>query len=372
MPDHQKYEGFSIALPMLFELCDICACDYGALSKVQRIVRWAADHGVLAQPSDQSIKIAIAPGVYPPPPAVYLQDLEERATFETTQTRPVPSSGADSAGEIAEPDEQPQAADAPAFLQPISPVPPSSAGEAPPPCATDPDADASPIASASEAAPAADRKGAPWTEAECRNAKRWRAEGLTARMIAERLGRPLAATQVKLSSLKDSPAAAKAKAPQKVPAAPATKFEAKNDKSTMLGGERGGLQLHVLAEKAPVQAAVSAGAPSAGPAAEAKPAPVAPITARAPTETTRPGWWVELNAQLNALGYRDGWSVARDLELVEGLASGSPAALVADQLGVEVGALKARFIALTPDGVTIEGQTRLLQVLRDRAQGGAK
>ncbi|MDF2143224.1 hypothetical protein [Paenirhodobacter sp. CAU 1674] len=307
MPDHQKYDGFSIALPVLFELFDICSSDCGAPVNILRIVKWVADHGMLAQPSDQAIKISVAPGVYPPPPTVDLRDLSP-------------------------PIAQPDAEDIPAFLkpitEPISPEPPSSAGEAPPPDAAEPAADAPPIASAADAAPAVDRKGAPWSDEECRNAKRWRAEGLTARMIAERLGRPLAATQVKLSSLKDSPTPAKA--PQKAPAAPVAKVAAPADKA----------------------------APT-----------VAPITARAQTDAVRPGWWVELNAQLNALGYRDGWSAARDLELVEGLVGGSPAALVADQLGVEVGAVKARFIALTPDGVTIEGQTRLLQVLRARAEG---
>lgn len=41
--------------------------------------------------------------------------------------------------------------------------------------------------------------------------------------------------------------------------------------------------------------------------------------------------------------------------------------VLADEIGKEVGECKTRFIALTPNGVTIERQTQLLQVLRARA-----
>ena len=78
-------------------------------------------------------------------------------------------------------------------------------------------------------------------------------------------------------------------------------------------------------------------------------------------------WWRELTEFLGKLGYRGGWSAQLDLALVEGLASGKQMAVVADEIGKEVGEAKARFIALTPNGVTIERQTQLLQVLRARA-----
>lgn len=105
------------------------------------------------------------------------------------------------------------------------------------------------------------------------------------------------------------------------------------------------------------------------------PAPVAAaLTAQAearaaaPTEENpQPVWWRAIEASLNALGNRGPWSRALDLALVEGLAMGKPAVVLADELGVEVGQIKPRYIALTPDGPSIEYQTRLLKVLRARA-----
>ena len=70
---------------------------------------------------------------------------------------------------------------------------------------------------------------------------------------------------------------------------------------------------------------------------------------------------------MGTLGYRGGWSAQLDLALIEGLACGTQMEVVADELGKEIGECKARFIALTPNGVTIERQTQLLQVLRARA-----
>lgn len=87
-----------------------------------------------------------------------------------------------------------------------------------------------------------------------------------------------------------------------------------------------------------------------------------------PVEEVKPAWWRALDAELNALGYRNDWSRTLDLALVEGLAAGKPMALLADELGKEIGQAKARFIALTPNGVTVEKQTQLLHVLRARAE----
>ncbi|PTV94042.1 hypothetical protein C8J27_11093 [Rhodobacter aestuarii] len=98
------------------------------------------------------------------------------------------------------------------------------------------------------------------------------------------------------------------------------------------------------------------------------PSPKDAPAATAPAENeTRPFWWRQLVEMLGKLGYRDGWTAQRDLDLIEGLARGKQMAEVADDLGVEFGKAKARFIALTPDGVTIEKQAQLLQVLRARA-----
>ncbi|WP_223635052.1 hypothetical protein [Rhodobacter sp. TJ_12] len=92
-----------------------------------------------------------------------------------------------------------------------------------------------------------------------------------------------------------------------------------------------------------------------------------PAPASAAENEQRPFWWRQLVEMLGKLGYRDGWTAQRDLELVEALASGRQMADIADALGVEFGKAKARFIALTPDGLTIEKQSQLLQVLRARA-----
>ena len=97
--------------------------------------------------------------------------------------------------------------------------------------------------------------------------------------------------------------------------------------------------------------------------------PVADTKAAAPVakDEPKPFWWRETAEFLGKLGYRGGWSAQLDLALVEGLASGKQMPVVADEIGKEVGEAKARFIALTPDGVTVERQARLLQVLRARA-----
>lgn len=231
--------------------------------------------------------------------------------------------------------------------------------------------------------------GSRWSEAEIATARRMLAEGFSGSAIAAELGRPLPATYQKIKKLRASkpipagpraapvqkpaePAAQGGRGPvsagvtpvletataapmngQRVSPAPAVSpaVDAGAAGNKMLGGERGGLQRHSLADDAPVQVAVSAAALGAGPA----------------TEAGRPLWWREIEATLNALGYKGGWSASDDLALAEGLAKGVQLPILADQLGHEPAACKARFIALTPDGVTIEGQSHLLQVLRHRA-----
>lgn len=94
-------------------------------------------------------------------------------------------------------------------------------------------------------------------------------------------------------------------------------------------------------------------------------APLPPVSA--PQDEPKPFWWRDLTDFLGNLGYRGGWSASLDLALVEGLASGKQLEVVADEIGKEFGEAKTRFIALTPAGVSIDGQARLLQVLRARA-----
>lgn len=75
-----------------------------------------------------------------------------------------------------------------------------------------------------------------------------------------------------------------------------------------------------------------------------------------------------IEAHLNAVGQKGGWTTGRDIVLIEGLAKGIDKALMADQLGVEVGELMARFRALVPGGKfeSMEHQRKLMQVLRAR------
>lgn len=92
-------------------------------------------------------------------------------------------------------------------------------------------------------------------------------------------------------------------------------------------------------------------------------------------DPSRPLWWREIEANLNALGSKAPWTPALDVALVEGLMRGTLAEDLADQLGVEVAEFRTRLIAMTPDcvdhrgkrSVTIEHQKRLLEVLKARA-----
>lgn len=91
--------------------------------------------------------------------------------------------------------------------------------------------------------------------------------------------------------------------------------------------------------------------------------------------TDQPAWFREINAHLNALGNKSPWTPGADVALVESLMRGAPAEVISDELGVDIAAFRARFVALTPGcvdnygrrRVTIEDQQRLLQVLRARA-----
>lgn len=73
-------------------------------------------------------------------------------------------------------------------------------------------------------------------------------------------------------------------------------------------------------------------------------------------------------AHLNALGFADGWTAARDLSLAEGLARGDGAGAVAEALGVEKSAAIARWRALNTEIGSIDHQARLLRVLRWRVE----
>lgn len=111
--------------------------------------------------------------------------------------------------------------------------------------------------------------------------------------------------------------------------------------------------------------------PAALPVAARAPAPASAAVCAAPTapvedHAVRPAWWHQISATLEAVGHKGGWTPARDLEMVEEATRGTPWEIIADQVGVEVRAAKARFIALTPDGAGFERQSRLIEVLRSK------
>jgi len=70
---------------------------------------------------------------------------------------------------------------------------------------------------------------------------------------------------------------------------------------------------------------------------------------------------------LDGLGYLGGWSAEKDFEILTGLTTGKAAALVADEMGVEVGDVVSRFRALNTKVGDIGHQSLLLRLLRQRA-----
>lgn len=149
-----------------------------------------------------------------------------------------------------------------------------------------------------------------WTDAEDRRAWDLRKRGMTAAMIARELGRPVEGTGWRLRNV--------------LPA-------------KMAGMEQ----------------------PSRSPD------PVTPAPVQAPQPL--PAWHRDINAELNALGYKSPWSAALDLDLVERLARGEKLPVIALDFGIDVSAAKARWTALTPNGVSLKFQEQLLTVLRARA-----
>lgn len=132
-------------------------------------------------------------------------------------------------------------------------------------------------------------------------------------------------------------------------------------------------QQNTLTVNSSVPLAVRAGGGESAPAAETHPGvSAAPATA---DPLAHPVWWREIEAVLNALGHKAPWTPQMDLALVEGIMAGTPQEVLADDLGVNLGQMRQRFIAMTPDAVdrtgrssvTIELQQRLIQVLRARA-----
>lgn len=109
------------------------------------------------------------------------------------------------------------------------------------------------------------------------------------------------------------------------------------------------------------------------PAATAEPAPASMPVPPGSDAGKCPVWWQEIEANLNALGNKAPWTRHADLMLVEGLMAGRTLIEVADDIGVDAGAAKARFEVLTPTDqrdrhgrrlVSLDQQQQLLRVLR--------
>lgn len=126
------------------------------------------------------------------------------------------------------------------------------------------------------------------------------------------------------------------------------------------------------ASKAPEPVSRPQPAQPAEPAAkqpENSPTPLGHITYPAHA----PIWHRDLNAWLNAFGYKDPWTPGLDLDLVQSLARGSKLNVIAADFGIDIEQCKIRFNnlrkAATEDGhFGIDQQTRLITVLKARAR----
>ncbi len=102
--------------------------------------------------------------------------------------------------------------------------------------------------------------------------------------------------------------------------------------------------------------------------------PVAPMVAAAAPliDGALPVWHRNIIAALDSLGHDAPWTARTDLDLVELLGKGIKLASIAEDIGVSLLQAKMRWEAVTacvrePSGhMSIEGQRRLLTVLRDR------
>lgn len=166
-------------------------------------------------------------------------------------------------------------------------------------------------------------RGAPWSEDEDAKAVEFKLAGLTVAEIAARLGRPVPATQFRLSKkLAGRIAAARARPqPQRVP--------------------------DVVARPG--------ASPAQGPA-------------------VLPAWRRALRANLNALGCVAPFTAATDLALIEALSRGDGIAGAAESLSISGAVLRGRVrhlkeaLGMHPDDpFSIEDQRRLLDELRFRA-----
>ncbi|MDO8982748.1 hypothetical protein [Cypionkella sp.] len=124
------------------------------------------------------------------------------------------------------------------------------------------------------------------------------------------------------------------------------------------GGDRGGLQQLRPAEHDPVQSGAVGGQSLATASDEARPAYVG--------ESKR------IWDRIKGLGFPKNWDADLDLEMVEAFARGAKADQVALDLDVDTKLLRDRYAALTAcirndrGHISIDGQERLVRILRDR------
>ncbi|ETD02902.1 hypothetical protein U717_04320 [Rhodobacter capsulatus R121] len=266
-------------------------------------------------------------------------------------------------------------------------VAPASPADAPQP---------TPAEAAPEAAPAGDRAGLPWTAADDQRLEQLRAAGKSVRDCAEALGRPVPATQMRLSRLRKPDGETRLTKTKRDTSGPAAAAQKPVKPAALAEAPKrtGEAPVREAAQKIPAQGAQAGRAvskPAAGAGAAGDHSQLANggtvlgggglVGERAPQDTApRPAWFREIDATLTAIGYRGGFTPAIDLAIVECIAGQNAPEVVADELGMEVRTMRERFVQLTPDcvdrhgrrKVTVEDQARLLTVLRARAEGGAK
>jgi len=207
------------------------------------------------------------------------------------------------------------------------------------------DAPVAPVAGGATSKPAGKKPLPPlWTEDEDARAIEMSVAGMSTKVIANTLGRPVEGTKFRLNvKLRDRISAAKraAAAPLQVDPAPAP-----------------------------------ADAPVARPEPRPEPRPPAPATLKPSVhafDASRPLWWRQIEAVLDSIGHKAPWTPALDLELIEELARGRKLAEIAADMRIDPAKVKDRFFTLNPAGrPSLVDQERLLQVLRARAAPAAQ
>ena len=325
MPDDQYY-GLSIDVGALLSLREGLKSrgfgDDGSDVATMVVVEWAADHDLLDFVCRSNE--VIGPGIDEIiPPEVFARAIREAGSAGWTDPDSAPAV-APTAGP-AEPLNEEHASTAPAVS---GAAVDAAEGKADP---------AASVAGAEVAAAAP----AAWTETDIQRLAAMREAGRPVSAIAADLGRSAGAVHQKLRWI----------ARRKDAAGPAP-----------------------VTPSAPAPAVARTPAPAAT-AATAEPAlasmPVPPFS----DAGKYPVWRQVIEANLNALGNKAPWTRQADLMLVEGLMAGRTLIEVADDIGVDAGAAKARFEALTPTDqrdrygrrlVSLDQQQQLLQVLRSR------